>query len=185
MFSGDQIRLRAAERDDIPVFVQWINDLEVTRGLTILYPMGIEDETNWFDRMLSKPPELHTWVIEIPANDSWQAIGSCGFNQIDWRNASAELGILIGEKQYWNQGYGTAVMKLLLQVGFESLNLHRIWLRVLANNSRAIHCYEKAGFKHESCQREAEFRGGNYIDVLYMSVLRPEWQPGDEFKKNR
>jgi len=82
---------------------------------------------------------------------------------------------LIGDKSYWNQGYGTEALRLLLRVGFETLNLHRIFLRVYETNPRAIRAYEKAGFVQEGRQRQAEFKDGRYIDVLVMSMLVAEY----------
>ncbi len=86
------------------------------------------------------------------------------------------MGIVIGEKTYWNKGYGTEVIGLLLRHGFTTLNLHRIYLRVFQNNKRAIRAYEKAGFIHEGRQRQAEFQDGKYLDVILMSVLKDEWK---------
>jgi len=82
---------------------------------------------------------------------------------------------MIGEKNYWNQGYGTESITLLLKHGFETLNLNRIMLRVYEDNPRAIRCYEKAGFVHEGRLREARYFEGVYRDVMLMSVLRREW----------
>jgi RimJ/RimL family protein N-acetyltransferase len=66
-------------------------------------------------------------------------------------------------------------MRLLLKHGFDTLNLNRIYLRVFETNPRAIRAYEKAGFTHEGCQRQAEFKEGRYLDVLVMSILRNEY----------
>jgi RimJ/RimL family protein N-acetyltransferase len=88
----------------------------------------------------------------------------------------AELGIHIGEKKYWNQGYGTKAIQLLLRHGFESLNLHRLWLRVFETNQGAIRSYEKAGFTLEGKFREAQYLEGKYVNVMIMSVLSSEWQ---------
>jgi RimJ/RimL family protein N-acetyltransferase len=66
-------------------------------------------------------------------------------------------------------------MRLLLKHGFETLNLHRIFLRVYETNPRAIRTYEKVGFVHEGRMRQALYRQGQYHDILLMSVLRPEW----------
>jgi RimJ/RimL family protein N-acetyltransferase len=71
-------------------------------------------------------------------------------------------------------------MRLLLRVGFETLNLNRIFLQVDAENKGAIRAYEKAGFVHEGRWRQADYREGRYHDDLFMSVLRSEW---DEMKK--
>lgn len=179
MYLGKNIRLRAIERTDIPLFTNWINDPDVIRGLTIIYPMGLEDETRWFDQTMQLPLEEHPLMIEIKEGKGWKPIGNCGFIGIDWRNANAEVGIVIGEKEYWNKGVGSETMMLLLKVAFEILNLHRIWLRVYEDNQRAIRCYQKIGFQQEGRFRDAEFRYGKYLDVLIMSVLRPEWK--DEY----
>jgi RimJ/RimL family protein N-acetyltransferase len=86
------------------------------------------------------------------------------------------VGILIGDKTYWNKGYGTEALKLLLKHGFETLNLNRIFLRVYEDNPRAIHCYEKVGFVHEGRMRQGRFTKGQFVDILFMSVLREEWK---------
>ena len=67
-------------------------------------------------------------------------------------------------------------MELLVQHGFETLNLNRVALRVFANNARAIRCYEKVGFVHEGRMRQAHYDQGEYIDILWMSILRDEWE---------
>jgi diamine N-acetyltransferase len=175
MITGKNIRLRAPERDDIPRFVAWLNDEEVIAGLTLYHPLSEAEEETWFDTMLKNPTPQHPMVIEIQVGEDWVPVGNCGFHDIDWRNRSAELGIFIGEKKFWNQGYGTSVMRLLLHYGFDTLNLNRIWLRVFSDNPRAVRTYEKAGFIHEGRQREAAFKRGKYVDTLLMSVLRSEW----------
>jgi RimJ/RimL family protein N-acetyltransferase len=181
MIYGERIRFRAAERGDLPTFVRWINDPEVQAGIGIYRPYSQAEEDAWFERMLSLPADEHLMAIELregavaTAQDTWKLIGSIGFFRIDWRNRASEFGINIGEKNHWNQGYGTEAVRLLVKFGFETLNLHRIFLRVLDSNPRAIRAYEKAGFTHEVRMRQAEFRSGKYIDMLVMSILRPEY----------
>ena len=82
---------------------------------------------------------------------------------------------MIGEKEYWNQGYGTETMRVMCRYGFEELNLNRIWLRVYETNPRGRNAYQKAGFVHEGTLREAEYKRGRYIDVHVMSVLKSDW----------
>jgi RimJ/RimL family protein N-acetyltransferase len=77
--------------------------------------------------------------------------------------------------ELWNQGLGRDVMETLLRFGFEQMNLHRIYLRVFADNKRAVHLYEVIGFQHEGCWRQAAFRHSRYHDLLWMSILRGEW----------
>lgn len=174
MIYGQRIRLRAPDREDIPRFTAWLNDPEVRAGLTIYLPMSLSEEEQWFERMLKSPLHEHPLVIEIAEGEAWRPVGNAGFHEFDWRIRSAEVGLFIGEKAYWNKGYGTAVMRLLLRHGFETLNLNRIMLRVYENNPRAIRSYEKAGFVHEGRVRQAMYKDGQYLDILYMSVLRSE-----------
>jgi RimJ/RimL family protein N-acetyltransferase len=175
MIIGERVRLRAAERKDIPCWVKWLNDPEVLQGLMLFAPMSHADEEGWFDNMLRRPAEQHVMVIEIKLDESWIPVGNFGFNTIDWRCRAADVGIFIGEKQYWNQGYGTEVMRLMLSYGFKTLNLNRIALEVYETNPRAIRSYEKAGFVREGCKRQAMYKNGEYVDVIMMSVLRSEW----------
>jgi diamine N-acetyltransferase len=173
---GERIRLRAIEREDLPLFVNWLNDPEVSVGLLHYLPFSFADEEQWFSEMQKSPVDEHPLVIEVQQEEKWLPIGDCGFFKIDWRCRSGEVGILIGEKRFWNQGYGTEVMCLLLRHGFNTLNLNRICLDVFENNPGAIRSYEKAGFFHEGRKRQAMYKNGEYIDVLQMSVLKSEWK---------
>jgi RimJ/RimL family protein N-acetyltransferase len=176
MIKGDRVQLRAVDKDDLTRFVGWLNDPEVRQGMSLFLPLSLSEEEQWFEAMLKRPPEEHPLMIEIDVQGEWIPAGNCGLFNIDWRVRAAEIGIFIGEKQYWNQGYGTEVMKLLLRHGFDTLNLNRLFLRVFENNPRAICAYEKAGFIPEGCMRAAHYYQGQYVDVQIMAVLRSEWQ---------
>jgi len=184
---GERIRLRAAEKSEINLFLTWINDPEVTENLTLIYPMSQFEEDRWYEHMMSLPPAEHVMVIDIQDEGQpggYRPIGTTQFHNLDWRCRSAEVGILIGEKTLWNQGYGTETMKLMLKHGFESLNLHRIWLQVYAKNKRGIRAYEKVGYQFEGQFREAHYQHGQYFDVHFMSVLRPEWLLNQKLQQN-
>jgi RimJ/RimL family protein N-acetyltransferase len=176
MINGERIRLRAPEREDLPLFVAWLNDPDVRKNLALFLPLSLVDEEHWFENMSQQPAPEHPMVIEIQEGDGWKPVGNCGFNFLDWRNRSGELGLFIGEKSLWNQGYGTETVRLLLRHGFNTLNLNRIYLRVFETNLGGIRAYEKAGFVHEGRFRQGEYQEGRYLDVLYMSVLRSEWK---------
>ena len=176
MLYSNRLRLRASEREDIPAFVNWLNDPEVRQHLLAGYPFSRAHEEKWFQAMVEGDKAEQVLVIEIKTPSGWKAIGTTGFSDIDWLNRSAEVGIAIGEKDEWGKGYGRDTMKLLLRQGFNHMNLHRIFLRVHSDNLRGIKAYENAGFKHEGMHREGIFRDGVYRDLLLMSVLRSEWQ---------
>jgi RimJ/RimL family protein N-acetyltransferase len=115
--------------------------------------------------MMKRPSKEHVLVIEVKdqsPQEDYLPIGTCQFHKIDERNRSAEIGIMIGEKAYWNQGFGTETVRLLFEHGFATLSLHRIWLQVYENNKRAIRAYEKAGFQYEG-----KFREGHSTQPLF------------------
>jgi diamine N-acetyltransferase len=172
---GKRVRLRSAEPSDLDKFVEWINDPEVTEGVSLFLPMSSVDEEKWFENVMQRPQEEKPLVVDMKDGTDWRLIGNSGFFDFDWVARSAEVGIMIGDKTVWNQGYGTEVMTLLLCHGFETLNLNRVFLRVYSENKHAIRAYEKAGFVHEGRMRQAVYKHGSYNDVLFMSVLRAEW----------
>lgn len=179
MIIGVQIRFRAIEKEDLPKFVSWLNDPEVKQGLSLVLPLSLAEEENWFEELSKKSPYEKPMAIEIqpdPQLDEWIFVGNCGLFSIDWQNRYAEIGIHIGEKGYWDQGFGTKAMRLILKHGFDNLNLHRVWLRVYETNQRALRSYQKAGFIQEGRLRQAQYLDGNYVDVMIMSMLKTEWQ---------
>ena len=88
---------------------------------------------------------------------------------IDREAKKAEFGIFIGEEEWLGRGIGEEAAKLILDYGFEELGLHKIKLRVLADNKRAIASYRKAGFVEEGCFRDELLLDGKYCDLIFMA----------------
>jgi RimJ/RimL family protein N-acetyltransferase len=177
MITSSTVRLRGIEREDIPTFVQWMNDPEVIKYLLINSPLSKVMEEKWFDHQLEIPPEQgQVLAIEVLDSRKWVMIGTTGLHNIEQVNRAAEFGISIGDKRYWNKGYGVITSKLMLKHGFEDLNLNRIYLNVFAENTRAIKAYEAAGYIREGILRQALYKNGSYHDCILMSVLHSEWK---------
>jgi RimJ/RimL family protein N-acetyltransferase len=102
-------------------------------------------------------------------------IGNCGLHDVDLKNRSAVFGIVIGDKNYWSQGYGTDATLTLLRFAFEQIGLNRVELFVYDFNPRAQRAYEKAGFKRSGVKRQGLFRNGAFHDEIMMDILREEW----------
>ena len=168
---GKTIRLRAIERSDIPAFVRWLNDPEVRQYLDMYLPMSQAQEENWFEAQLGDDGRR---ILGIETLDG-VLLGNIGLHAINWKERYAELGIVIGEKEYWNQGYGTDAVLTLLRFAFQQMNLHRVFLRVFEYNRRAMNCYEKCGFMLEGRLRQTHFHDGKYCDTLIMGILQEEF----------
>lgn len=176
MDSGERVRLRGIEESDIGKFVTWLNDPEVIQNLLIFWPLSMKQEEKWFEDLGKRELVEQPLAIEAKTDSGWELIGNCTFEKIDWITRCTEVGIVIGNKDYWGRGYGSEALKLMLQFGFKRLNLNRIYLHVFETNPRAIHAYEKVGFKHEGRLRQDIYKNGQYIDVLVMGILRSEWE---------
>jgi diamine N-acetyltransferase len=172
---GEKVRLRPIERDDLPRFVEWFTDPEVRRHLLVYLPFSLAQEERWFEDLQGRLERQEMLVLAIETTEGVH-IGNLGLHAIDWKNRNAELGILIGEKAYWNQGYGTDAIRTLLGLAFREMNLHRVFLRVDADNARGIRCYEKVGFQQDGTLRDAVFKEGRYLDQYVMSILRAEFE---------
>lgn len=172
MIEGERVRLRAVECVDLPRFVKWINDDEVTDHLIIEGPMSMEQEEGWYRSLLDS--EAKVFSIESLEGE---LIGNIGLLSIDWTNRKVLLGIMIGEKGYWGGGYGTDAIRLMLRYLFDELNMSRVELDVDSMNSRAIRCYEGCGFRREGLNREHRFKRGEYRDNIHMAILREDWIP--------
>jgi len=181
MIKGQKTILRAIEREDLPIFVRWFNDPEVRQYLLMYMPMSLAEEEKWFERQLE---DQNNRIFAIETADGVH-IGNCGLHDFDWKNSKAELGIAIGEKEYWGKGYGSDAVRTLLGFAFGEMNLHRVQLEVYDFNPRALRCYEKCGLQVEGRQREALFRGGSYHDVLIMGILREGFEAGQSFDRKR
>lgn len=175
MITGKKVRLRAIERSDIPTFVRWFNDREVTRYLNRHEPMSLAEEECWFKHRLDHPDGV---IYAIETLDGVH-IGNIGLHAINWKDRSATLGIIIGEKNYWDQSYGSDAIRTMLGVAFNEMNLNRVELAVFDFNRRAIRCYEKCGFTLEGREREVLFREGKYHNQLRMSILQREFRRVD------
>jgi RimJ/RimL family protein N-acetyltransferase len=112
----------------------------------------------------------------IRALDGDRLIGFVGLGGIQWNNGDAFVGISLGERQDWGKGYGTDAMRVLLRYAFDELNLHRVSLDVFEYNPRAIRSYEKAGFTVEGRCRQYLHREGKRWDLIFMGILREEWE---------
>ena len=175
MLKGERIKLGPVKKEYIESYLKWLNDPEITQYLNMFRPLTRMMEEDWIENLKNRDDTIAFAILIPDEKIGEKIIGNCGIHAIDWKNRVAEVGIMIGEKEYQSKGFGTEAMKVLLEFGFRTVNLNRIQLRVYEFNSRAINSYNKIGFIEEGRMREAFFINGEYHDVIFMSILQKEW----------
>ena len=170
---GDRIYLspRSTDEEDIEKYTEWLNDFETTdytgRSAGLL---TIENERKYIEGKIDEPA-----AFAIVTLDEDKLIGTVALEDINNVNRTATLGIFIGDKEYRNKGYGTEAIKLILDYGFNYLNLGNIKLDLMAFNERALKCYQKCGFKEYGRRRKCKFINGKYYDSISMDILAEEF----------
>lgn len=174
MLKGEKVILRAIKREDLQRQLIFNNDLEIEilGGGDPPEPQSIERLEAEFDENTRKGGRDGT-NFAIEADGIY--IGACGLFHLDGIARTCEMGIGIGDRAYWGKGYGRDAIRVLLDYAFRQRNLHKVWLRVNGNNERAIRSYRACGFVEEGRLRKHVWSNGQYVDDLYMGVLREEW----------
>jgi len=158
---------------DAEMFKKWDNDLDVVLQAS-MNGYGTPATAIYADPSRAGERLKHFFVIVESETD--RPIGWCAlFYQLP-ENRRANLAIMIGEKDAWGKGFGQEAVSLLLDYGFNILNLHSVQLGVYAFNERAIRCYERVGFKRMGIARESRIVGGKAHDTVLMDILASEFE---------
>lgn len=171
---GNRIYLRALENSDLEgSYFQWLNDREVTRWMYHgIFPNSHTAMLDFFQSMNNSRSDL---VLAIILEESERHIGNIGLHKIHPVFRSAEVGILIGEKDCWGKGVASEAISLIAGHAFTRLNLNRVYAGAALENAGSIKAFEKAGFIREGLSRQAYFCEGQYRDLVHLSILHSEW----------
>jgi RimJ/RimL family protein N-acetyltransferase len=176
LFRGDLVRLNAEEPETYAkADARWQRDSEFIRlagGDQALFSEKKFKE--WAEKKVEKGPPPERYSFSIHTLDQDRMIGYLDLS-INLIHSEVWVGIGIGERDAWNNGYGTDAMKLCLRYSFMELGARRVSLGLHEYNSRALRSYEKAGFQMEGRTRKEINREGKRTDVLWMGILREEW----------
>ena len=179
LFHGQLVRLAAPNLDrDAEAFARWSLDSEYMRLLDSL-PARPESARQFTHNLGEWLAELHSFLFVIRALADDRLLGFVEIEGVRWAHGDGWVGIGLGEREYWGQGYGTEALRLLLRFSFTELNLRRVSLDVFEYNPRALRAYEKAGFVVEGRARQYLHRDGRRWDLIYMGILREEWEQGE------
>ena len=168
---GDGINLRELRETDLEGnWYKWFNDSVVTRYQNKkIFPNAIESQKKYYSYLQSSDSDVVMAIVDVETN---KHLGNVGLHKIDWVHRSAELGIVIGEKEFYGKKYGKQAWKLITEYGFNILNLHRIYALIMEENIASIKCAEAAGFVCEGKIRDYFYKNGVYEKVLYYNIIK-------------
>ena len=149
-----------------------INHPEIMMLINGILPVTETEHEYWSKKAVFKRDSV---IFAITTNSKSEHIGNCGLKNIDNRARKAELWIYIGV-DYINKGYGIDSIQTLVEYGFNSLNLNRIYVYCIDYNKRAQRSFEKCGFINEGLFREDIYIGGQYRDTVRMAILRKDFE---------
>lgn len=171
-FIGEHLYLSPVNSEEVDAYWKWMNEdktLAVNFGL-YAQPVSSKSDLKW---LYEPPKDMHRFGIVLLDNDT--LIGGISLHNIDHLNRNAYIGIFIGGEEQRGKGYGAEAIRLILNYGFKTLNLHSINLTVHADNYAGISCYKKLGFLEVGRLPEVLFIDGKYTDKIYMSMLEHEF----------
>lgn len=172
--SGDLVYLSPVQPEDGDLWAEWLNDLEVSIPLgDEAYALITCEQARAGAAGAARSGEP---VFTIVEKSSGKPIGRCLLFAVNHVDRRAMCGVFIGERSLWGRGYGTEALALLLDYGFNLLNLNSIELGVFEFNQRAIASYRRLGFKEIGRKRQARIIAGKAYDVILMDLLACEFE---------
>ena len=173
--AGERIFLSHPRREDVPLFARWYADLELTAYIgAVGMSFMPEHEQEWYDNLVKDSSRK---CFAIVVREGQRMIGTVDFHAMDRQRGVTELGIAIGDKSAWGQGYGSEAVRLICDYGFAFLGLHTIYLWHVAFNQRGHQAYLKAGFKVAGRLRGIELFDGQRYDRVLMDITREDFGP--------
>ena len=172
-YFDEEIYLRPLSTADLDgAWIKWMNDPEVTRFTRGFYPATRFSQNEYINSLINNSEDV---ALAIVTTSDDRHIGNIGLHKIHPINRTANMGMLLGEKNYWGRGYATKCWSIMSGYAFNVLNLNKVCMSINSENIASIKSAEKAGFKLEGRLIQQVFKGGVYQDELKYGLLKKDW----------
>jgi RimJ/RimL family protein N-acetyltransferase len=169
---GRSLSLAPLSFAHISLYLQWFNDFLVRRYGRSEFPRTEEE----IRKQITESGKDHNYIsMEIWHILDKKPIGIVSLHHIEWPSRIALIGLEIGDKSYWKHGYGSEAAELIVNYGFNELNMHKISAAIFSANLGSQGCAKKIGMKLEARLKDTIFIDGHYYDDLWFSIFQDEW----------
>ncbi len=172
MIKGELVGLRAVEKEDLSFLRDWRNNTEFRRNFREARELSLSDQESWFDS-LQKTKHVNYMFTIVRLSDN-KPIGAAGLLYINWIIRSADFSFYIGEDEAYIDDYGYAkeAAKLLIDYGFNNLNIHKIWMELYEFDTKKLDFFQNTfGFQIDGKLRDNCFEDGKYWNSYIISLL--------------
>ena len=167
------MKLRPLVREDLILLQKWLEDAEIRGLIGEVAAMSTADSEQFLEKV--RTDTERAWFMMVVKENN-RVIGEAGLLRMDRAWRTADISVIIWEREEWGKGYGREAVLLLLDYAFRHLNFHRVAIGVVSFNERALRFWEKLGFRREGVQRDGYYHGGKYHDFILMSILENEFR---------
>lgn len=165
MLNQDNLVLRPILRSDLEKLNKWKNDEEIFMFLGGGFnPQSIDQQALWIDKIINIDDKNKRFIIEVDS----EAIGLIGLYNIHNIYQNCEIGMYIGEKDFQGKGYAKDACNLIEKYAFEYLNMRKIKLFVVDDNSKALKFWRKLGYKIVGTLEEERYIKGQFRNLVIM-----------------
>ncbi len=176
MIKGKLTGLRAVESGDLEQLKHWRNLPAFRRNFREVKELNNDNQQKWFQLLQNN--SLSDYMFSIVDLKDESLIGACGLLYINWIIRSADFSFYIGKEEVYvdDKGYAEDAAGLLLNYGFNNLNLHKIWMELYEFDNRKLEFFQnKFNFKKDGVLRDNCFEEGKYYNSYIISVLKPDF----------
>lgn len=169
---GKRVNFCKITINDLTTLQKWRNSSEIWPYNTQYVLLNMINQQQWYKQITQKNSDRIMFMV---TDKMGKPIGVCGLIHINLKAKIASVAIIIGEKKYQSKGFGTEILQMLLDYGFNQIRIHRIEAEIFAYNQVSAKLFKKLNFKQEVILRDSLWRNGKWWDILILSILQNEY----------
>lgn len=175
---SERITLREVTPEDAAgPWAEWMRDAETLRYTEARFAEHTPASLRQYAESMHESADNIFLAI---LDEDGRHIGNIKLGPVNWRHSYADIGLIIGDKASWGQGYATEAIGLVRDFAFDSAGLHKVTAGIVSPNTGSMRAFEKAGFSLEGRRKDHNLFDGKWRDVILMGCVNPRWRPAQQ-----